>query len=102
MAGNEDKTQDVRLAVIENDVGYIKKAVGEIGAKMDILERSYVKRSEVDLLLKDADQIHKDLAASIKTIELDLAVFKTQIKTWGAAAVLALGILQFVISVIVK
>lgn len=97
-----DKNQDVTIAVLSNDIAYVKKAVDTITAKLDILERSYVKRSEVDLLLKDADQIHKDLAASIKAIELDVAVFKTQVKTWGAAAVLALGILQFVISVFIK
>lgn len=97
-----DKSQDVTIAVLANDVAYVKKAVDKISTTLEILEKNYVKRTEVELLLKDADQIHKDLAQSIKAIELDVAVSKTQVKTWGAAAVLALGILQFVISIFIK
>lgn len=102
MAGTEDKAQDITLAVLKNDVDYIKKEVGSIGGKLDILEKNYIRRSEVDGLKKDADSQHKELNESIRIVELDLAVFKTQVKTWGAAAVMALGILQFVISAFIK
>lgn len=102
MENEQDKKQDVTIAVIKTDIGYIKNEVGNISAKLEILEKSYIKRSEINLLIKDADTLHKELAQSIKAIELDVAVFKTQVKTWGAAGVLALGILQFVISIFIK
>jgi len=102
MTENHDKNQDVTLAVLKNDVDYIKKEVTSISTTLGIMERSYVKRSEVSGHLKDADEIHGDLLASIKAIELDVAIFKTQVKTWGAAAVLAMGIVQFLIAAFIK
>lgn len=102
MSEQHDVKQDVTLAILKTDMEYLKREVGGIGTKLDILEKNYVKSTELESFKDDADDIHKTLAATIKAIELDLAVFKTQIKTWGAAAVLALGISQFVISLILK
>lgn len=102
MENKQDHNQDVNIAVLTNDVGYIKKEVGNISTKLEILEKNYIKRTEIESLLKDAEATHKELAQSIKSIELDVAVFKTQVKTWGAAGVLALGILQFAISIFIK
>lgn len=99
MTGNEDKNQDTLIALLSKDVDYIKKEVGEISASVKkIAEKDYVTRAEATQLVKDADKAHGELDTAISTIRLDLEVFKTQVKTWGAAATLALGIIQFAIS----
>lgn len=99
MAGNDDKNQDTAIALLSKDVDYIKKEVGTISeAVKKIAEKDYVTRAEATQLVKDAEKTHGELDTEINTIRLDLEVFKTQVKTWGAAAVLALGIIQFAIS----
>lgn len=86
-----EKNQDVTIAVIKNDVDYIKKEVNGIVGKLEVLERSYIRRDEVEDGMGG-------MLASIKTLELNLEIFKTQVKTWGTAALLLLGMLQFAIS----
>lgn len=91
MTDGHDKNQDVTIAVIKNDVDYIKKEVNGIVGKLDILERNYIRRSEVEEGLKT-------MTTNIETLRLNLEIFKTQVKTWGTAALLLLGMLQFAIS----
>lgn len=91
MTDGHDKNQDVTIAVIKNDVDYIKNEVNGIVGKLDILERNYIKRSEVEEGLKT-------MTTNIETLRLNLEIFKTQVKTWGTAALLLLGMLQFAIS----
>lgn len=99
MTGNEDRNQDTAIALITKDIDYIKKEVGTISeAVKKIAEKDYVTRTEAQQLVKDAEKTHNEQDTAIQTIKLDLEVFKTQVKTWGAAAVLALGIVQFAIS----
>lgn len=99
MTGNEDRTQDTAIALLGKDIDYVKKSVDDIAAAVKkIAEKDYVTRGEVTAKEKAAGVEHTKLGDSIAAIKLDLEVFKTQVKTWGAAATLALGIIQFALS----
>ena len=103
MTLNEDRNQDTAIALITRDVDYIKKEIVNISTAVSkIADKDYVTRAEITAIGKDAEKQHIKINDEIQTIRLSLEVFKTQVKTWGAAAILALGILQFTISVFLK
>lgn len=103
MTGTEDKNQDTAIALLQQDMTYLKKQVDVISENVKkIAEKDYITRPEVAAIQKDAEKEHLRINDEIQSIRLNLEVFKTQVKTWGSAAVLALGILQYVISVFIK
>lgn len=98
MADNQDTQQDITIAVIKNDLEYIKREVGGITGALKILENNYMRRVDVESVVKDLSAEDKRLDKKLEVLKLEVAVFKTQIYTWGAAAILVLGIVQFIIS----
>ena len=103
MTGQEDKNQDTNIALLQQDMNYLKKQIDDISNNVKKLaEKEYITRPEILTLQKDAEKEHIRLNDEIQSIRLNLEVFKTQVKTWGAAAVLALGILQYAISIFIK
>jgi len=102
MEKQKDKNQDTNIALLQQDIEYIRKEVGSMSDILKRVEKNYINRGELELILKDWDSIHKDISKEIETIKIDLAVFKTQVKTWGGAGIIALGIAQYIISLIVK
>lgn len=96
-----EKNPNESIAVMANDISYIKKAIEKIESRLEIMDTHYAKREEMDTLKQEAERIHGGLAKRIKDLEEESAstmVFKTQVKTWGSAAVVASGILQFILN----
>jgi len=94
------ETQNESIAVMANDIGYIKESIGKIEKRLEAMDDHYAKREEMDAFKKEADRIHCGHVDRIKVLEEETEstkVFKTQVKTWGSAAVVASGILQFIL-----
>lgn len=94
----DDKQQDVAIAEMARDIAYIKAAISKIDARLDIMDSNYIKREEALSLKKQADEIHADHEARIRKLENGTDVFRTQVKTWGTVALIALGLVQFLIN----
>lgn len=102
--GSEDNKRDEAIAVMANDMTYIKASLQKIDQRLEIMDSHYIKREEVMQLRSEADKVHAGHEARIKSMEIESAlqkeinsVFRAQVKTWGSAAVIASGIIQFLI-----
>lgn len=82
MDKTEDKTQDIILAVLSNDVSYIKKAIEGISAQLKEMDSNFAKRVEVELITNDHEK-------RIRRLE-----------TWGFMALGALAIFQIIVNYI--
>jgi len=102
MEKQKDKNQDTNIALLQQDIGYIRKEVGNMSEILKRVEKNYVNRGELELILKDWDTVNKEIAKDMEALKIDLAVFKTQAKTWGGAGILALGVAQYIISLILR
>lgn len=101
---NEDKNQDQAIAVMANDIGYIKRAIEKIDARLEIMDGHFIKRDEVHVMKAEADKVHQDYDNRLRSIETSFAVekqanavFQAQVKTWGTVAIILSGIIQFLI-----
>jgi len=102
MQQDKDKNQDVTLAVLKSDMEYLKREIGTITSTLSILQENYIKRKEIEEIGRNNNKIHEDLNKRLTITEMGLEVFKTQVKTWGSAGILAIGIMQYFISMITK
>lgn len=80
MTKNNDTKQNTNIAVIQTDIGYIKKSIDRIENTLTVMDSSYVKKE--DLL-----PLEKDHEARLRRLE-----------TWGFSAIGALGIIQFALN----
>lgn len=101
----EDQNQDKAIAVMATDISYIKKAIEKIDQRLEIMDSHYIKRDEVHALKVESDKVHEGYEKRIKDLEINTAldrqsnaVFQAQVKTWGSVAIIASGIVQFIIS----
>jgi len=103
MTDTHEKNQDVALAVAIRDIGELKDSIKEIKDGVnEIRTKDYVRRDEVESLIRGINEAGAKVDKNIQAIELDLAVFKTQIRTWGGAAVLLLGLIQYAVGLLVR
>lgn len=65
----EDVQQDVALAKVGVDIEYIKKAIERIDNRLTVMDKDYMRRSEVESLKRDGDAVHSDHEARIRFIE---------------------------------
>lgn len=96
----EKETQSESIAVIANDIGYIKKAIEKIEGRLEVMDSHYAKREEMEAFKLEADRVHCGHVDRIKKLEEEsesTMVFKAQVKTWGSVAVIASGIIQFIL-----
>ncbi len=83
MSQNNEKD----IAVLATDIKYLRSAMERIEKRFDLMNDHYVKKEEFETL---KGGLHNHL--------LDYSVFKTQIKTWGSAAILVSAVVQFIIA----
>jgi len=102
MNDNVDKNQDVTLAELKKDMEFLKDGMQKITATLTVLQENYIKRTEIEEIRKSNNQVHKDLEKRITLAELGLEVFKTQVKTWGSAGIMAIGVMQYIISILTR
>lgn len=86
----EAEKQSVSMAVMATDINYIKLSITKIEKSLLDMDGHYVRIEEFNDHLKD----NAEFRVAIREME----IFKTQVKTWGAAAVIALGIAEFLIN----
>lgn len=101
---SEDTNQDKAIAVMANDISYIKDSLRKIDQRLEIMDSHYIKRDEVQNMKVEAEKIHDAQEKRIKELEINAAldrqagaVFRAQVMTWGAAAIVVSGIAQFLI-----
>lgn len=104
MERREDSNQDKAIAVMATDIGYIKKAIEKIDARLELMDGHFIKRDEVNNIKLEADKLHAEHEKRLREIETNFAVekqasavFQAQVKTWGSVAIIASGIIQFII-----
>ena len=83
----------VQMETISKDIKEIKDGTTK---RIDDLEKEKLnmKDSYTELYKKDSDKVHEDLEKRLRNVESVIV----RIVTWGSAAMLALGILEFVIN----
>ena len=86
----KEKAQDVNIAVMANDIQYIKSSLARVENTLAAMDGHYLRVEDFGKHLKE----HEDFRRALQ----DLDNFKTQVKTWGTAALIILGIAQFLIS----
>lgn len=80
MAKSSTEKQATNIAVMQTDIGYIKKSVENIESQLKFMDTSYVKKE--DLL-----PIEKDHEMRLRRLE-----------TWGFSAIGALAVIEFLIN----
>jgi len=91
-----------------NDIDHIKKTMDEVKVTLVSLDKHYMRRDEVEGFIRETNREHDNIHNRIdEVIDSHVApiqksirsqeTFQTQVKTWGAAAVVALGIIQFLV-----
>lgn len=97
MAKPQEK-QEVNIAVMANDIKYIKDSLVKIDARLEAIDGYYLHRDEFNEYKKErktsVDDVIKEHTDSLR--ELD--TFKAQVKTWGTVAIILVGILEFIIN----
>lgn len=86
--------ENMSIAVIANDIGYIKKSIQSIEDRFKDIDNKYVRKDEA---LKEHQKFEEAIENLSKIVQ-EHDRFQIQVKTWGAAAVLVLGIVQFLIA----
>lgn len=85
---NPDKnTQTTNIAVMQTDIGYIKKSVEAIENQLRIMDNSYVKKDELNEVCNIYTTTDKDHELRIRRIE-----------TWGFIGIGALTVIQFALN----
>lgn len=95
---NAPETKEVSIAVMARDIQYIKESILKIDQRLELMDGHYIKRVEVQQMKEEADKIHEANSRAIRALELDYATFKSQVKTWGSIAIIAVGVIEFIIS----
>ena len=97
MEEKEDTKQDKAIAVMANDISYIKKAIEKIDYRLELMDNHFVKREEVNQIKLDNDKAHCDHETRLKNMELSYMELKTRVVTWGTIAIIILGAAEFII-----
>lgn len=82
--------QEVNIAVMANDIKYIKDSLAGIQTQLASMDGVYVHRDEFN--------DYKVAMVENQKKTDDLVLFRAQVKTYGAAALILMGIIQFLIS----
>ena len=104
-----NSVQDKKIAVMSNDIAYIKERANKIESKLDILIENYVTREELqswfERMHEESDKrfegVNKRVNENRELAEkatIELTLFKSQVKTGGAVVLFVLGIVQWIIS----
>lgn len=89
---------DIAAAVLGNDIKYIQKDIAEINTLLHSLSTEYVTKETMDTATGESNLIHVDHETRIRLLEKTA----TQIMTWGTVAMLAIGVIEFLIVHFVK
>ncbi len=98
---------ETNIAVLANDVAYIKESVKTINDTLSLMEKDFVRRSEFDSYKDQQTQMAQDTklalsshAASISTNDIAIVTLKTQLRIWAVAGGVILAITQSVITAV--
>ncbi len=91
---------------VQSDIREIKD---NLAGRVSVLEFQKLDKADADKIVKQvldsSDKIHNDLGGRLTVVERDMEnmdkkidVFIARIATWGAAALLALGVVEFVLN----
>jgi len=94
---NENNTQDVKIAEMAVDIAHIKGFISKVDARLEIMGNHFASKESVQDLKDDKQAAHKDFEYRLRNIEKDMAIFFTQVKTWGAVGMVTIGVIQFLV-----
>jgi small nuclear ribonucleoprotein (snRNP)-like protein len=89
--------QNSSIAVIQNDIRYIRGFLRGIDRRLEIMDGNFVKRDEFLKYQQETEKRSSSHDLAIRKLELDATIYLTQVKTWGTMAIIVLGVLQFII-----
>jgi len=95
MPDQNHENHDTTIAVMANDIAYIKQSVDDLRFRLEEIDRDYIRKSEADERTKQANEIHNKIFEKIDHLQ----TFKTRATTLGAVGMVALGVLQWALAV---
>ena len=81
--------------LLSKDIEFIKQSIEDIKATLKIMDANYVRHEEYHKHVTDDQIIHNDIEARMRNAEKELTTFRSQVATWGTAALIAMSIIQF-------
>ena len=98
---------ETTVALLAQDIGYIKESVGKIEGTLSNMEKDFVRRSEFETYKVEQSKNSQDTklsissqAAAISTNDIAIATLKTQIRIWAIAGGVILATAQSVITAV--
>jgi hypothetical protein len=79
--------QDVAMAVLATDVGYIKRSIENIEHQLKVMENNFATKTELGAVKAEFDSLDKDKELRIRRLE-----------TWGFTSIGALIVIQFALN----
>ncbi len=67
-------------------------------SRLSKVEAEKLDRTEANRLQSEALEVHTDHEERLRVIEENQTTFRAQVKTYGASAVIALGIIEFLLN----
>jgi hypothetical protein len=94
----EIPNETTTVAVMANDIGYIKKAIEKIDERLDVMDSHYIRRDEVMDLEKSNKKAHEALDFQLREHSLKMGTYNTYFMAIGIVIAASWAVLLLFIS----